>query len=278
MRNFPRFPITQYKGKNMTAAMPNKHSRNQMVAIVLIVVVAIVSGILIIFVINSGLTKPGRSNNGSELKTPFDFRISSSNSSCLLNQGETVQLAIYVSKINGTAQTVNLTSDAFLSGISCDFSPSSGEGNFSSIVTIAVWNSTASNSYKINFTATYNTTSHSLPYNVDVLSSEVQVSGQVAFSGYSPPAIASFRSKTFVDPRTNETISASSSDGINYWVTLDNKLNYGVTIVWGFHPLGPNAFGHQPSKVGSYSSSIYVNAGVAQDTMVQDFSVPISYS
>jgi hypothetical protein len=219
------------------------------------------------------INSASKSNNSP----PFDFSISTSNSSCcLLKQGETVQTAIYVSKINGTAQTVNLTSDAYISGISCDFSPSSGEGNFSSIATIAVWNSTASNSYKINFTATSNTTSHNLPYNVDVLSLKVQVSGRAIFSGFSSPATAAFRSITFVDSQTNETIMPYSDDGINYGITLENKHGYEVTINWGFYPLGPNAFGHQPQKMGSYNTSIYVNAKVGQDTIIQDLPVQIN--
>ncbi len=141
-----------------------------------------------------------------------------------------------------------------------------------------MWNSTVSNLYKINFTATSNTTSHNLPYDVDVLSSKVQVLGQVVFSGYGPPATVYLRSITFIDSKTNETITASySDDGIHYGASLDNKHGYGVNIVWQYHVLGPNAFGHQPQKVGSYSSGIYVNAKVGQDTMKQDFSVTINY-
>ena len=196
----------------MDKNLPRKKS------VVLIVLTVLIASILMgIFLYNNQteINSYSKSNNSP----PFDFSISSSNSTCLLKQGETVQLTYYVSKINGTAQTVNLNSDVYISGISCDFSPSSGEGNFSSIATIAVWNSTTSNSYKINFTATSNTTSQNLPYNIDVLSSKVQVSGRAVFSGYSSPAAAAFRSITFVDSQTNETIKPYSDDGINYGIT-----------------------------------------------------------
>jgi hypothetical protein len=208
---------------------------------------------------------------------PFDFNISTSNSSCLLKQGATVQITIFVTKINGTAQTVDLNSDAYESGISCNFNPSTGKGNFSSIATITVWNSTTSNSYKINFTATSNTKSHNLPYNIDVLNSKVQVSLKAVFSvGFGPPTTL-LSSITFIDSKTNETISVRSQDGIHCESTLENQHSYEVKIDWGFYPLGPNAFGHHPQKVGSYNSSIYVNAKVGEDSIVQDFLVPISY-
>jgi hypothetical protein len=224
----------------------NLPRKKRVILIVLSVLIAFILMGLFFYNNQTDINSYSKSNNSP----PFDFSISSSNSSCLLKQGGTVQTTIYVTKINGTAQTVNLNSDAYITGISCDFSPSSGEGNFSSIATIAVWNSTASNSYKINITATSNTTNHSLPYNVNVLSSKVQVSRRVVFSGFSSPATAAFRSITFIDSQTNETIMPYSADGIDYGVTLENEHGYEVTINWGFYPLGPNAFGHQPPKSG----------------------------
>lgn len=125
-------------------------------------------------------------------------------------QGDSVKMPIDIIQVNGTAEAGSLASDAASSRILCYFSPSLGEGNFSSIVTLTVPNSTVSNTYRINFTATSKTTSHSLLCTVDVPNTKIHIRGKIIFPEINrqsyPEASVEASSLTFIDSQTNVTV------------------------------------------------------------------------
>jgi hypothetical protein len=240
----------------------------------LIVIVTIIAVILISFFVylNNNLRENGNSptNNHSP---PFDFSISSGNSSLLLMQGDSVKMPIDIIQVNGTAETVSLASDVASSGILCYFSPPLGEGNFSSIVTLTVPNSTVSNTYKINFTATSKTTSHSLLCVVNVLNTKIHVRGKITFPEIDrqlyPEASVEASSLTFIDSQTNVTVFQTRWPD-EYSVTLDNRHLYDVSIGWLFSPFIGIETGRRD---GTWNGVLYVDAKVGEDTLTRDFYV-----
>lgn len=225
---------------------PKNKIRNIVIAVVVIAVILIGSFTALIVL-----------NPSASLFTPFDFSVSTSDSSGYVIQGNSIQTIVYVNKISGNGQ-VTLSADSGSSGIQCSFSPSTSSPDFSSTLTMTVPSYTSTNPYSVTITATSGGTTHSTAYTVSVLSAKVSVSGTVTTTGIgtSPSRI------DFVDTQTGLTYTASMS-GSYYTISLDNQHTYSVTVYWTGLLWSDGSFS---------GGNLYVNAPVGYTSMSQDYS------
>jgi hypothetical protein len=225
----------------------NKLYRNIAIAVI-VVVVLIVASFAAVYL----------SGNSVRIGNPFDFGISTSDSSGTVMQGNSIQTTVSINGISGNYQTVTLSADSGSSGINCNFNPSSSTPDFSSTLTLSVPDSTPTSAYSVTITATGGGATHSTSYTISVLSAKVYVSGTVKTTGLGtkPSEIQ------FVDQQTGVTYTGSLS-GTSYSITLENQDTYTVTVHWT---------GLLWSS-GTYSGgSLYVYAPVGYTSMSQDYS------
>ena len=225
----------------------NKLHRNIAIAAIVIVVLIVASFAVIYF-----------SGNSIKIGNPFDFTISTIDSSGTVLQGSSIQTMVFINGVSGNPQTVTLSSDSGSSGINCNFDPSSSAPDFSTILTLNVPDSTPTNAYSVTITASSGGISHSTSYSISVLSAQVFVYGTVETTGMgtTPSEIQ------FVDQQTGLTYTGSLSD-TSYSITLQNQHTYAVTVHWTGLLF----------TSGTYSGgSLYVNAPVGYTSMSQDFS------
>jgi hypothetical protein len=216
---------------------------------------------------------------GSTNLSKFDFKLASNNSSCTIMQGESVQIAIDVIQTNGTAEPVFLSSNIDLTGtisdeINCSFNPSSGKGNFSAIATLTALNSIIHfhSLHNVNFLAESKTMNYSLPFSVNVLNSQIGVSGKIILPNLPYPKQIGVSLITITDSKTNQAVFQSSSDTSQYSVRLKNHNTYLVSIYWVYSP-----FFESYSRRSVWNTSFYVDAEVGQDKLTQDFSLSDYY-
>ena len=203
---------------------------------------------------------------------PFDFSLISNSSSSVLLQGESTYVKIDVTQTNGTSEDVNLfsmmdKSDSADYGIICDFNPSYGIGNFSSVAKLTILNSTSSNAYMVNFTAVSQSVNHTLSFNVDVLSAYVPVSGEIILPSVNYPAQIGIRSITIIDSKTNQTVRQDTEAVNSYYATLKNHNTYFVTVSYVY-----SSFFDLLPKSGEWSTTLYVDAAVGQTALTKSIS------
>jgi len=226
---------------------PNKLYRNIAIAVIAILVL-IAASVAALYL----------SGNSVRIGNPFDFGISTSDSSGTVMQGNSIQTTVNINRISGNPQSVTLSADSGSSGINWNFNPSSNTADFSSTLTLSVPDSTPTSAYSVTITATSGGVSHSTSYSISVLSAKVYVSGTVKTTGLGthPTQIQ------FADQQTGLTYTGSLS-GTSYSVSLQNEHTYTVTVSWA---------GLLWSS-GTYNGgSLYVYAPVGYTTQTADYS------
>ncbi len=231
----------------MTSQKPRHLGRNIGAAVIVIAVLIVAIFAVVYF-----------SGNSLRIGNPFDFKISTIDSSGTAMQGSSIQTTVYINVISGNPQTVTLSADSGSSGINCNFSPSSNTPDFSSTLTLNVPSSTPTSAYSVTITASSGEISHSTSYSISVLSAKVLVSGSVETTGLGthPTEIQ------FIDQQTSVTYTGSLS-GTSYSISLQNQHTYTVTVHWAGLLF----------TSGTYNGgSLYVYAPVGYTSMNQDYS------
>ena len=197
----------------------------------------------------------------------FNLSLSSSNGTVI--QGSIMQISVAIFNFSGRPENVSLSGNVNSSGINCNFEPVTGTPNFISTLTIIVQNSTSTNYYSLNVTATNGEKTHTASYSIAVLSTKVLVTGKV-YVGQPTTALFSVYPITiqFSDTSTGTLYSSTINDSDSYSVSLDNEHTYNVTYTYQVIPLGwfePPYTGE--ARIGSAT----IFAGVGNATQIQNF-------
>ena len=191
---------------------------------------------------------------------PFDFHVELVQTSGSVLQGNSIQVGVTLTYLQGTPEKVTLVASGGPDGATYSFSPNPIPVNvFTSTLTINVPTSVPTNPYSVTVTSTSdNGKSYSTSYTLSVLSANIQVSGTVTTTGVgtSPSQIQ------FIDQQTGLTYTDSMS-GSSYTITLQNEHTYDVVCYWK----------GLLYSTGSFSGgSLYVYAPVGYTTMSKSFS------
>ena len=128
------------------------------------------------------------------------FTIAVTPSSRIIQVGKSAQVSVNVKRFLGYSQTVSLEATGLPSGVSVNFSPTSGTPPFTSTLTISVAKETTSGIYEITVRASDGTISHTAPLKIWVAERVVEITDPVG-DDYGPgtyryPESAYFQGKT----------------------------------------------------------------------------------
>jgi hypothetical protein len=211
------------------------------VAITLIIVAVLLTSVVGYELTNTPKSTPIVNPTSSPNVTPIDFTLSFSPTNSqenLIMQGSNKTITITLSQFS-LNQSTTFSANDDLSGIQCIFS---NQTNTQALLTMIVPMSTATGNYQITVTASVGQTSHSVPFNISVLSATVQVSGTIIFypiKQANQPRIATLPSGIqFVQVHLNSTgswIKGQTYTGVvadnSYSITVPNDKWYVPQII-----------------------------------------------
>ena len=234
--------------------LSNNSKRNRNVGIVAIFIT------LFIITLFGSIYLNGNSSMHTPAETPtptpmlFDYNFTISQSKSTIMQGNSVQISVIITKVQGSSENITLSVIGVPDGAYYNFSKlqefPANSSTFTSTLTIHVSQSTPTNSYNITINSTAeNGKTHSSQYTLSVLNSEFSMSGTIS-GGNKVPTQIIFEQLSDTGS-TVHTFTAPVTSG-QYTITLpNNHMYYAVSIDWitpdgqsgTYHYLLPRSFG-----------------------------------
>ena len=200
--------------------------------------------------------------------TPFDYHLDISPTNSTVMQGDTVQVHVVVTYVQGSPENVTLSAVGVPVGAWKSFSQPIGvptnSSTFDSTLQIQVSGVVPTDSYSITVNSTAdNGKTHSSSYTLSIINSEITVSGTVNVPAGGVPTQIRFEQLS-TNLETVKTFTAPIQSG-NYAITLPNKQFYAVSVTWD------NSEGS--SETHQFISPFHVDANVGVTSITSPFSL-----
>lgn len=235
------------------------------VAVATVLIITLAGGLYLSIKPSGNLPTQTPSVNPTPIPIPFDYRLDISPSNATVMQGNSVQIKVTVTYLQGLPENVTLS----LAGVprigdytaDYSFSPRQGspsnESSFNSTLTIHVSGAVPTNTYNITVnSAANNGKTYSSPYTLSVISSEVLLSGRIDARIGCVPTQMIFE-RLSAAGATIETFTAPVESG-QFNITLPNSQWYAVSYNW----VSPDGASSGTNHLIPFPYHLYAEVGV----------------